>query len=129
MFEFGDRSLQRLDTIDNDLQKIMFELIQIMDVTILEGHRNEDRQNQLFHEGKSQLEWPHSLHNSMPSRAVDVAPYPIDWNDLDRFILMVGIIKGIAHTHNIKIRCGLDWDSDNNLGNNRFIDAPHIELI
>jgi peptidoglycan L-alanyl-D-glutamate endopeptidase CwlK len=45
------------------------------DMTILEGHRGEARQNQMVAEGKSQLRWPKSRHNSFPSMAVDVAPY------------------------------------------------------
>ena len=45
------------------------------DITIVEGHRAEARQNQMVAEGKSRLRWPRSRHNSTPSMAVDIAPY------------------------------------------------------
>ena len=37
------------------------------DITIVEGHRNQERQDRMVEEGKSQLRWPHSRHNLMPS--------------------------------------------------------------
>lgn len=45
----------------------------------MEGHRDEDRQNKLFEEGKTKVKWPDSKHNTSPSKASDSAPYPLDW--------------------------------------------------
>ena len=129
MFTFSQKSLSRLETCDERLQNIMFELIQIMDISILEGHRDQARQDQLFHEGKSKLEWPNSKHNSDPSKAIDVAPYPIDWTNRERFILMAGAIKGIAHQMGYKIRWGGDWDGDNDMYDQTFNDLPHFEIL
>lgn len=120
MAKFSSRSQERLDTCDPRLKLIMEELIQVMDVTILCGHRNEEDQNKAFASGNSKLQWPNSKHNSFPSKAVDVAPYPISWEDIDRFERMCGIIEGIAHSKGIRIRLGRDFS---------FKDYPHIELF
>ena len=120
MYNFGSKSRERLQEIHPDLQIIMNELIQQMDVTILCGHRNEEDQLKAFEGGNSKLLWPNSKHNSIPSNAVDVAPYPINWNDLASFERMCGIIEGIAHVKGIKIRMGRDFS---------FKDYPHVELM
>ena len=127
--KFGKRSKERLDTCHSDLQKIMNKVIKLYDITVLEGHRSEERQNQLKHEGKSKLEWPNSKHNSNPSKAVDIAPYPIDWNNRERFYYMAGIVKAIADEMDIEIRWGGDWDSDGEFKDQSFDDLPHFELV
>ena len=75
MPNFSSRSLSRLDTCHPDLIALCVEVVRTYDITILEGHRDEARQNQMRQEGKSQLSWPNSRHNSQPSLAVDFAPY------------------------------------------------------
>lgn len=69
------------------------------------------------------------MHNKTPSLAVDVAPWPIDWNDKNRFYHFAGRVQGIAQMFNIKIRWGGDWDSDNDLKDQNFYDLPHFELV
>ena len=120
-YYFSNRSLQRLSGCHHDLEKIMNTLIQEMDVTILCGYRNQVEQNKSYLHGKSKLKYPSSKHNKKPSLAVDVAPYPIDWNDIDRFKDMVKRIKRIAKNLGIEIRCGADFIT--------FKDYPHIELV
>jgi len=63
-----------------------------------------------------------------PARAVDVVPYPIDWDDREGFYAFGGFVKGVASQKGIKIRWGGDWDSDNDLHDQNFIDLPHFEL-
>ncbi len=58
-----------------------------------------------------------------------MVPYPIDWKDLDRFYQLVGFVKGIASQMNIKIKCGADWDGDNEFKDQSFHDLPHYELL
>ena len=53
----------------------------------------------------------------------------IDWNNRDRFILLAGIIKGIAHKMKIAIRWGGDFNSDTFMRDQKFVDMPHIELV
>lgn len=129
MYKFGARSQQKLNTCHNDIQEVLNEAIQIIDFTVLCGHRGQKEQNDHFHAGRSKVQYPDSKHNSMPSIAVDIAPYPIDWNNIERFAQLGGIIKGIAHSKGIKIRCGFDWDGDGDITDQSFMDWPHIELI
>lgn len=128
MPQFSNRSAERLATCHADLQRLFNEVIKKYDCTILEGHRSNERQEELYYQGKSKLRAGFSKHNETPSIAVDVAPYPINWNDRNRFYHFVGYVKGVADQLGISIRCGADWDGDNDLRDQTFFDLPHFEL-
>tara|TARA_Y100000004_G_scaffold192724_1_gene253792 strand:- start:1188 stop:1601 length:414 start_codon:yes stop_codon:yes gene_type:complete len=125
MYKFGKRSKERLKGVDHRLIMILDELIKIMDVTIIEGLRSAERQEQLLKKGATKVKY--SKH--MEGKAVDLAPYPIDWEDRDTFHYMAGMVRGIGHLLNIKVRVGADWDSDGNTKDNSFDDLVHIELV
>ena len=125
---FGNRSKRRLAQCDQRLQDVLNEAIELVDFSVLEGHRDEEKQNRMYDEGRSQLRWPGSKHNKQPSLAVDIAPYPIDWDDIRRFDRLSGVVMGIAHTKGITLRWGGDWDRDWEVQDNRFNDLPHFEL-
>ena len=95
-----------------------------MDVTIIEGLRSEERQKELLKQGKTKTKF--SKH--IEGKAVDLAPYPIDWNDRDRFHYMGGMIRGIAKQLNVPVRWGGDWDSDGETKDNSFDDLVHVEI-
>lgn len=128
MPSFGAESKRHLATLDPQLQRLMNEAIKYVDFTITCGFRNQADQHKAFVEGKSKLDWPNGEHNKNPSRAVDVAPCPLDWNDAEAFTLLAGIIFGIAKMMNIPITLGIDWDSDGNVKEHSFKDRPHIQL-
>ena len=125
VYKFGTRSKERLKGVDHRLIMILDELIKIMDVTIIEGLRSAKRQEQLLKKGATKVKY--SKH--MEGKAVDLAPYPIDWEDRDTFHYMAGMVRGIGHLLNIKVRVGADWDSDGNTKDNSFDDLVHIELV
>ena len=125
MPHFGKRSKQRLKGVDIKLQHILNRLVEIMDVTIIEGLRSQERQDELVKKGASKTKY--SKH--IKGKAVDVAPYPIDWEDRERFHYMGGMLRGIAHELNIKVRWGGDWDSDGEIADNSFDDLVHVEVI
>jgi peptidoglycan L-alanyl-D-glutamate endopeptidase CwlK len=129
MFKYSKSSLEKLSTCDERLQRIMKEVIKIHDVTIICGHRGEKEQNEAFENGFSKLRWPDGNHNKYPSRAVDASLYPIDWNNRERFIYFAGLVKGVAQSMGIKIRCGIDFNQDLNFKNDRLFDGPHFELV
>lgn len=129
MPSFSQRSLDRLATCHPDLQRVFTHVIEQFDCSILEGHRDQARQDRLYEEGKTQVRWPHSRHNSQPSRAVDVVPYPVDWEDRERMTYFAGVVKGTAAVMGIRIRWGGDWDSDTEVDDNSFDDLPHFELV
>ena len=128
MPKFGRSSRKQLSTCDEDLQALFEEVVRYFDCSVLEGHRGEEKQNKAFKEGKSKLPFPKGHHNSLPSTAVDVVPYPIDWKDRERMSYFAGFVKGVASQMGIPIRWGGDWNSDNNLKDNKFDDLPHFEL-
>ena len=125
---FGAKSLEQLATCDERLQKVFTEVIKHFDCTVLEGHRGQEAQDKAFREGKSKLKWPEGQHNATPSRAVDVVPYPINWNDTYRMRYFAGFVKGIACSMGIELRWGGDWDSDTELLDQTFFDFPHFEV-
>lgn len=135
MPEFSKTSLSRLDTCHKDLQLIMSEVVRLFDCSILEGHRGQDQQTLMFQKGFSKLEWPESKHNTVPSMAVDVAPYPILWEDDGRHYFFAGWVFCVAArlleegrvTH--KVRFGGDWDSDTYTEDQSFNDLVHFELV
>ena len=124
MYKFGKRSRERLKGVDTRLVNVLNELIKIMDVTVIEGLRSAERQEELLAKGATKVKY--SKH--MEGKAVDIAPYPIDWKDRDRFHYMGGMIRGIAQQLNIPVRWGGDWDSDGETRDNRFDDLVHVEI-
>ena len=90
------------------------------DFSILQGYRGEEEQNAAYEAGNSKLKYPDSKHNSLPSRAVDCAPYPIDWDDTERFKEMACVILEEASVAGVKLRWGGNWKT--------FKDYPHFEL-
>ena len=139
MPSFSKASLEKLDTCDPRLQMIFKEVVRYVDCTILCGHRGQKEQDEAFAKGLSKLKWPNGEHNKVPSRAVDVAPYPVKWGeqgtaeqrkkDIARFYFFAGYVKSVADNMSIKLRWGGDWDSDLDFNDQNFDDLPHFELI
>jgi len=128
MPRFGKKSRGQLKTCHVKLQEVFNEVIKTVDCSVLEGHRDKDKQNALYKEGKTKLKYPHSNHNDYPCNAADVVPYPIDWNDSRRFHLFAGFVLGTALQMGIKLRWGGDWNMNWDIKDNNFDDFPHFEL-
>lgn len=128
MPKFSILSETHLNTCDLRLQKIMNEAIKLYDFSVLEGFRDEQTQNKYFFEGKSKVTFPNSKHNTIPSLAVDIAPYPVRWEDIKRFLELKKIIFEIAEKENIRIRWGGDWDGDGDMNDQKFNDLVHFEI-
>lgn len=136
MFRYSIVSKNRLSTCHPDLQTLFNEVIKYYDCTIVCGHRGQYEQDAAYNAGYSQVRWPNSRHNSFPSMAVDAAPYEqgIDWGKLQS-AYFAGRVMGIADklysegkmTH--RVRCGIDWDRDNDIDDTKFWDAGHFELV
>ena len=128
MAKFGRKSKERLATCDERLQKVFNEVIKYVDCSVLEGHRDERTQDKYYEEGKTKVRYPMGRHNSKPSRAADVVPYPIDWNDRERFHLFSGFVLGLARGMGITLRWGGDWNMNFEVDDNKFDDFPHFEI-
>jgi len=129
MPKFSQTSKQRLGDCEPELQRLFKEVIKHYDCTVLCGFRTEEEQNQAYADKRSTKQFPESKHNIYPSMAIDVAPYPIDWNDMERFRHFAGFVEGMAASMGINIRSGGDWDMDHDFKDQRFIDMPHFELV
>lgn len=129
MPSFSKTSLDRLGTCDNRLQLVLTTVIKHFDCKVIEGHRGKDLQTEFFETGRSQVEFPDSKHNTSPSRAVDVAPWPIDWNDRDRFHYFAGVVIATGRSLGVELRWGGDWDRDTEVRDNGFDDLVHFELV
>jgi len=117
-YKLGTRSLQSLSGVHPDMVAVVKRAIEIteVDFTVIEGIRNINRQRELLKAGKSTT--LNSRH--ITGHAVDMVPWPVDWNDLERFETMAVAMKTAAEELEIPIVWGGDWKS--------FYDAPHFEL-
>lgn len=145
MPKFGKVSQERLNTCHIDLKKICNEVIRHIDFSVLEGARTDEAQKQYFKDGKSKLDGvkkksKHQVTKQKPlSDAVDVAPYPIDFNNDSkakaRFYMLAGYFFQASETLyeageiTNKLRWGGDWDGDKDFKDQTFDDLPHFELI
>ncbi|RPJ80989.1 MAG: M15 family peptidase [Acidobacteria bacterium] len=132
MIRLGANSEYNLATCHPKLQRIVRLLAQrvpkSMDFKVTCGHRSEADQEAAFKAGSSTKHFPDSKHNVMPSLAVDLAPYPVDWKDTARLAKLAGYLQAVADDLNIEIRWGGDWDGDGKTLDEKLIDMPHFEL-
>jgi len=117
-YKLGNRSLQSLSGVHPDMVAVVKRAIEIteQDFTVIEGIRNINRQRELYKAGKSTT--MNSRH--ITGHAVDMVPWPVDWDDLERFEVMSEAMKTAAEELDIPLVWGGDWKS--------FYDAPHFEL-
>jgi peptidoglycan LD-endopeptidase CwlK len=129
MNTFSKRSRDNLSQVDARLVILAYEVLKELDFTVTEGFRGIYRQQQLFKEGKSQIDGvtKKGKHNYLPSKAIDIMPYEKGLNPFDGskksdelFNQLGAKFKEVATRLGIQITWGGDWKS--------FVDKPHIEL-
>lgn len=147
MYRYSEISKKRLETTHPLLYELFTRAIKYVDLTILCGYRPPEKQFEYFKRGREEVDggWKiidrgkvitykdgykkKSRHNYNPSKAVDVAPYPISYNskDLYRFKEAAEIIK--REWEKMKeekpIKYELKWGGDYK----KFKDYVHWELI
>lgn len=157
MPRFSRDSRKRLDTAHKDLRTLFEYVIKEFDCKILYGFRDLDEQLELYKKGRKLVNgvWiiedsrnvvtykdgikNKSKHNYLPSQAVDVAPYyaekpHIRWDDSDTLYYFAGLVMGTSALLkeigiiNSNIRWGGDWDSDDDLHDQTFMDLVHFEI-
>lgn len=130
-FVFGPRSLANLATVDPRLRDVLDEAIRLspVDFAVLTGHRDRAAQERAFAAGRSKVHWPDGKHNATPSRAVDLAPWPIDWADELRFALLAGVVFSAARLEDVEVRWGGDFNRDGRTADEGFRDLGHFELV
>jgi len=130
MPRLGKRSKKRLEGVDARLIALLERVCKYFDITVIEGKRSQERQDLLVEQGKSKTKFGKHVQG----KAVDIAPYPIDWKARDDFHYLGGFVLGIATQMGLNIRWGGDW-SDSSLSQNQrttkdnsFDDLVHFEI-
>lgn len=126
--KFGAASKRRLDECHPDLRRLMTAVLSRRDISIVCGHRSREDQDTAYRNGKSKVRWPDSKHNSVPSRAVDVVPWPEKWSSEQAFLDLNRIVLEEANRLGVNLRWGGDWDGDGDRSDQGFDDMPHYEL-
>lgn len=119
-FKFSARSLEKLKTVQPDLQLVMMQAITLtpIDFAITEGIRSVEKQRTLVIRGASKT--MNSRH--LNGHAVDVAAFigrEVRW-DWPLYELIADSVKQAAKNLKIPIEWGGDWK--------RFRDGPHFQL-
>lgn len=128
MPNYSKRSSNNLSQCHPDLQILFETVIKYRDCAAICGHRGKAEQNAAYNAKpkRSELKFPHSKHNKVPSLAADVVPYPIAWEDISTFKAfgnyVLGVADGLYDIGMIKHR--IRWG-----GNWKTLDYPHFELI
>jgi peptidoglycan L-alanyl-D-glutamate endopeptidase CwlK len=140
---FSEISKKRLSTCHEDLQLICHNAINDVDFSVLCGHRSVKEQFDLFTKGRKLINgvWQvadrkkivtnldgktkKSKHNEYPSMAVDIAPWPIDWKNEQRFFVLANRMEAISNFlyNTDKTKHRLFWG-----GNWNMRDYPHFQL-
>ncbi len=129
---WGTKSLKVYATLDPRLQHLCDDILQgYADISLLYGYRGKFEQNQLYRKGASKLRYPDSKHNSKPSLAVDIAPYPYPIEETVLFGAL-GFLGGVATV--LAVRAGVplvwggDWNQNGSMVDNKFNDLYHLEI-
>jgi peptidoglycan LD-endopeptidase CwlK len=109
MYKFSERSKEQLVTCHKTLIMIASKAITMIDFSVIKGYRTEEEQEAAVKSGASKVHFPHSYHNKTPSMAFDIVPYPIDWENLQRFHDLAKVIKQVAKELEVK---DLYWGYD-----------------
>lgn len=132
-FNLGKTSLARLQGVDETLVNVVKRAIEIseVDFTVLEGVRTLERQRELYAQGRTApgkiVTWTMKSRH-IEGKAVDLVPYPLDWNDLEKFNKIKDAMFQAAKELDVNLRWGADWDGDGNYREKGEYDSPHFEI-
>jgi peptidoglycan L-alanyl-D-glutamate endopeptidase CwlK len=133
MRQWGKDSYKVYQELDPRLQRVVTRVRdEVADISLICGFRDQHEQNSLFDAGMSKLRWPDGKHNTFPSKAVDLQPYPRP-NTERRLEAALSYIAGaalqIGKEEGITLRWGGDWDSDGSLADQKWFDMFHLEIV
>jgi peptidoglycan L-alanyl-D-glutamate endopeptidase CwlK len=126
---FGKRSRDRLKGVHPKLVHVCLKAIEkgVIDFSVIQGVRTKKEQMDLFAQGRTKpgniVTWTllskHLIQPDGYGHAVDLAPFPLDWNDIEKFKALGKLILDTAKEEGIKLTWGATFK-------NR--DYPHFEL-
>ena len=141
-FKLSERSLKSLEGVNPSLVKVVERAIELteQDFLVLEGVRSKEQCYINYGKGRtvaqcsakgvptkyaqpnlSKVTW---LNNPLASKhvtgnAVDLVPYPINWNTISKFTTISKAMKQAAKELGVDLEWGGDWTKK---------DYPHFEL-
>ena len=141
-FKLSERSLKSLEGVNPNLVKVVERAIELteQDFLVLEGVRSKEQCYINYGKGRtvaqcsakgvptkyaqpslSKVTW---LNNPLASKhvtgnAVDLVPYPINWNTISKFSTISKAMKQAAKELGVDLEWGGDWTKK---------DYPHFEL-
>ena len=150
-FNLSQKSLDKMNGVDERLQRVVKRAIQLtkQDFMVLEGVRTKEQCMINYGKGRTAAEcvakgvpaqyanpnaakvtWLNDPFASkhVSGKAVDLVPYPVDWNDLKKFDAIAKAMLQAAKELNVPIRWGADWDNDGKPREKGESDSPHFEL-
>lgn len=123
MKKLSKRSLNNLKGVDEKITLIIGMALARgkVDLTITEGIRTSERQQDLFKKGFSQLDGIMKKSKHQIGKAIDFIPYPFNgWNDIESFKKVGEELKLCADYLGIKNSYGGNWQN--------FKDYPHFQI-
>lgn len=87
----------------------------------------------IFKTGLTKIHFPNSLHNKLPSKAIDVAYWfnvepHVRWDSIAEWYFLAGFIMGVASQMKIKIRWGGDPEQNFIFDDSKELNLMHFEL-
>lgn len=150
-FNLSQKSLDKLVGVDERLQRVVKRAIQLtkQDFMVLEGVRTREQCMINYGNGRTvaqcvakgvpaqyanpnaaKVTWLNDPFASKhcDGKAVDLVPYPVDWNDLKKFDAIAKAMLQAAKELGIPIRWGADWNSNGRPREKGETDSPHFEI-
>ena len=150
-FNLSQKSLDKMNGVDERLQRVVKRAIQLtkQDFMVLEGVRTKEQCMINYGKGRTaaqcvakgvpaqyanpnaaKVTWLNDPFASkhVSGKAVDLVPYPVDWNDLKKFDAIAKAMLQAAKELNVPIRWGADWDNDGKPREKGESDSPHFEI-
>ena len=150
-FNLSQKSLGRLNGVDERLQRVVKRAIELskQDFMVLEGVRTRQQCMTNYGKGRTiaqcvakgvpaqyanpkaaKVTWLNDPFASkhVTGKAVDLVPYPVDWNDLKKFDAIAKAMLQAAKKLGVAVRWGADWDGDGKPRERGESDSPHFEV-
>lgn len=133
-FVLSKTSKARLVGVDDDLVRVVHRALEISkrDFMVLDGLRTLQRQKELYAQGRTTpgkiVTWTMESKHLL-GKAVDLGPYPLDWNDRAGFEEIKRAMFQAADELGVKIRWGGDWNRNGIPYEKGEYDSPHFELV
>ena len=138
-YYLSQRSLNNLNGVHPKLVAVVKRAIDIttQDFVVIEGVRTQARQDELWAQGRTKpgpiVTWTkdassHGIGKDGYGHAVDICPYPVDWNDLKKFDAIAKAMFDAAAEQGVRLGWGADWNMNGTPRERGESDSPHFEL-